>query len=161
LRQYGGLAARLPWMVTMFVITGLAMVGLPMLNGFVGEFLILSGSMQTSFTHHVFWTVLATLGVVLSAAYVLTMIQRIFYTEIGPRPAVVDGWDLDAREHLALWPMVALFLVMGVAPSIWLRAIDTAAAAMASQHATPTVNDGVAAGPVGTVAAITPGGGAR
>jgi NADH-quinone oxidoreductase subunit M len=161
LRQYGGLAARLPWMVTMFVITGLAMVGLPMLNGFVGEFLILSGSMQASFTHHVFWTVLATLGVVLSAAYVLTMIQRIFYTEVGPRPAVVDGWDLDAREHVALWPMVALFLVMGVAPSIWLRAIDTAAAPMASQHTTPNVNDSGEAGQVGAVDASTLGGGAR
>jgi NADH-quinone oxidoreductase subunit M len=161
LRQYGGLAARLPWMVTMFVITGLAIVGLPMLNGFVGEFLILSGSMQTGFTHHVFWTVLATLGVVLSAAYVLTMIQRIFYTEVGPRPAVVDGWDLDAREHVALWPMVVLFVVMGVAPSIWLRAIDTAAAPMANQRTTPNVNVRAAAGPVGAVDAITPGGGAR
>ena len=133
MRQYGGLAERLPWMVTMFVITGLAMVGLPMLNGFVGEFLILSGSMQTTFAHHLFWTVLATLGVILSAAYVLTMIQRVFYTDLGPRPAAVAGWDLDGREHLALWPIAVLFLVMGVAPTVWLRAIDTAATPMASQ----------------------------
>jgi NADH-quinone oxidoreductase subunit M len=89
------------------------------------------------------------------------MIQRISYTEIGPRPAVVDGWDLDAREHLALWPMVVLFLVMGVAPSIWLRAIDSAATPMASQRTTPNVNVRAAAGPVGAVDAITPGGGAR
>jgi NADH-quinone oxidoreductase subunit M len=135
MRQYGGLAARLPWMVTMFVITGLAMVGLPMLNGFVGEFLILSGSMQTNFSHHLFWTVLATLGVILSAAYVLTMVQRVFYTQLGPRAVSVDGWDLNGREHLALWPMAVLFLVMGVAPSVWMRAIDTAAAPMASQPA--------------------------
>ena len=131
LRQYGGLAARLPWMVTMFVITGLAMVGLPMLNGFVGEFLILSGSMQSAFAHHQFWTAFGTLGVILSAAYVLTMIQRIFYGEFGPRPEKVAGWDLDAREHLAMWPMAALFLVMGIAPTLWLRAIDTAGSRMA------------------------------
>src|SRR6185437_5001216 len=104
LRQYGGLAARLPWMVTMFVITGLAMVGLPMLNGFVGEFLILSGAMQASFTHHLFWTVFATLGVILSAAYMLTMIQRIFYCGLGPVGAVTDAQDLNTREHVALWP---------------------------------------------------------
>ena len=48
MRDYGGLAAKLPWMVTLFVITALSVVGLPMLNGFVGEFLILSGSMQSA-----------------------------------------------------------------------------------------------------------------
>ena len=46
MRQYGGLAAKLPWVVTMFVITALSVIGLPMLNSFVGEFLILTGSMQ-------------------------------------------------------------------------------------------------------------------
>ena len=53
IRDYGGLATRHPWMVTMFVITTLAAVGLPMLNGFVGEFLILSGTMQSVFAHHI------------------------------------------------------------------------------------------------------------
>lgn len=131
LRQYGGLAAFLPWMVTAFVVTGLAMVGLPMLNGFVGEFLILSGSMQTGVPHHFFWTTLATLGVILSAAYILTMIQRIFYGKPG-RIVATAGQDLDAREHLALWPLLALFLIMGVAPSLWLRVINPAATPMAT-----------------------------
>ncbi len=72
MREYGGLAAKLPWVATMFVITGLSIIGLPMLNSFVGEFLILSGSMQSAFAHHHFWTALATLGVILSAAYMLT-----------------------------------------------------------------------------------------
>lgn len=159
MRQYGGLAARLPWMVTMFVITGLAMVGLPMLNGFVGEFLILSGSIQTTFTHHLFWTVLATLGVILSAAYVLTMIQRVFYTNLGSRPASVEAWDLNGREHIALWPVVVLFLVMGVAPTVWLRAIDTAAVPMASQPSA-LQNDNMV-GQVNTVSGATTAGGAR
>jgi len=48
----------------------------------------------------------------------------------------VAGWDLDAREHLALWPMVALFLVMGVCSPIWLKAIDGAAVGMADRSAT-------------------------
>src|SRR6202044_1481728 len=51
MREYGGLAAKLPWMVTLFVITSLSVVGLPMLNGFVGEFLVFSGSMQV-YGHH-------------------------------------------------------------------------------------------------------------
>ncbi|MPW65781.1 proton-conducting transporter transmembrane domain-containing protein, partial [Moraxella catarrhalis] len=79
MREYGGLAAKLPWIVTMFVLTALSVTGLPMLNGFVGEFLVLSGSMQSAIAHHIGWTVLATTGVILTASYMLGMIQRIFY----------------------------------------------------------------------------------
>jgi NADH-quinone oxidoreductase subunit M len=135
MREYGGLAAKLPWVVTMFVITTLSVIGLPMLNSFVGEFLILSGSMQSAFAHHHFWTALATVGVILSAAYMLSMIQRVFYCDLGPRPAKMAARDLEMREHLALWPMVALFLVMGVASSIWLKAIDGAGVAIANHSA--------------------------
>ncbi len=143
MRQYGGLAAKLPWIVTLFVITTLSVIGLPMLNSFVGEFLILSGSMQTALPHHILWTVLATSGVIFSAAYMLVMIQRVFYGDIGRQPRIITGWDLDAREHLALWPMVALFILMGVASPFWLRAIDTAGVSIAAHvaHATPPALD--------------------
>lgn len=123
--HYGGLAARHPWMVTMFVITALAGIGLPMLSGFVGEFLILAGTMQSFAAHHVFWTVIGTTGVIFSAAYMLSMIQRIFYGKLGLRPNEVTGWDLNAREHIELWPFAALFLVMGLASPYWMRSIDT------------------------------------
>jgi NADH-quinone oxidoreductase subunit M len=131
MRELGGLAARLPWVVTMFVITTLAMIGLPMLSGFVGEFLILSGSMQTLVAHRHFWTALATTGVIFSAAYMLTMIQRVFYRSLGQKADSIPAQDLDGREHLAMWPMVALFLIMGVASPFWMRAIDTFAVANA------------------------------
>ena len=124
-RDYGGLATKHPWMVTMFVITSLAAVGLPMLNGFVGEFLILSGAMQSVYSHHVWWTVIGTTGVIFGAAYMLWMIQRIFYGHLGLRSEEVSGWDLSAREHLELWPLAILFLVMGVASPVWIKAIDT------------------------------------
>jgi NADH-quinone oxidoreductase subunit M len=124
MRDLGGLAAKLPWVATMFVITTLAIIGLPMLNSFVGEFLILSGTMQTSIAHRHFWTALATSGVILSAAYMLTMIQRVFYCGFGPKSEQIDALDLDMREHIALWPMVVLFLVMGVASPLWMRSID-------------------------------------
>jgi NADH-quinone oxidoreductase subunit M len=125
MRDYGGLATKHPWMVTMFVITTLAAVGLPMLNGFVGEFLILSGTMQTAFAHHIAWTVVATTGVIFGAGYMLWMIQRVFYGRLGLRSEEVTGWDLDAREHLELWPFAALFLVMGVCSPLFMKAIDT------------------------------------
>ena len=135
MREYGGLAAKLPWMVTFFVLTALSVVGLPMLNGFVGEFLVLSGSMQSAIAHHVGWTVLGTTGVILTASYMLWMIQRVFYGDLGLKSAAVPAPDLDAREHLALWPLVALFLLMGLASPYWMQTIDTAGARLAQQPA--------------------------
>ena len=133
MRDYGGLAAKLPWMVTFFVITTLSVIGLPMLNGFVGEFLVLTGGIESVITHHTRWTVLATTGVIFTASYMLWMIQRVFYGELNDNTAGVPAPDLDAREHLALWPMVALMLLMGVASPVWMRAIDTAGTYLARE----------------------------
>jgi len=133
MRDYGGVAAKLPWMATMFVITTLSLIGLPILNGFVGEFLILSGSFHAPFAHASGWTAAATLGVILGAAYMLWMIQRVFYGEPEPKQHHVAVKDLDGREHVALWPMVVLMLVMGVASPYWMRAIDTAATHLAQK----------------------------
>jgi NADH-quinone oxidoreductase subunit M len=133
MRDYGGLATRHPWMVTMFVITSLAAVGLPMLNGFVGEFLILAGTMQSFVLHHIAWAVVGTTGVIFSAAYMLWMIQRVFYGRLGLRPEEVRGWDLTAREHVELWPLVALFLIMGVASTYWMKATDPYATLVADK----------------------------
>jgi NADH-quinone oxidoreductase subunit M len=138
IREYGGLAAQLPWMVTLFVITTLSVVGLPMLNGFVGEFLVLSGSMQSGINHHVGWTVLGTTGVILTASYMLWMIQRVFYGDLGLKPSTISAPDLNAREHAALWPLVALFLLMGLGSPYWMRAIDTAGVHLAQEPASPT-----------------------
>jgi NADH-quinone oxidoreductase subunit M len=125
MRDYGGLATKHPWMVTLFVLTTLAAVGLPMLSGFVGEFLILSGSMQSAIAHHIAWTVVGTTGVIFGAAYMLWMIQRVFYGNLGLRSEEVAGWDLTPREHIELWPLMALFLLMGIASPLSMKAIDT------------------------------------
>jgi NADH-quinone oxidoreductase subunit M len=132
MREYGGLAAKLPWMVTLFVITTLSVIGLPMLNSFVGEFLVFSGSMQSGLRHHAFWTALATTGVILTAAYMLSMIQKVFYGNLGLKARAVTAPDLNAREHLALWPLITLMLAMGVASPYWMRAIDPAGVSLAT-----------------------------
>jgi len=146
MRDYGGLAGKLPWIVTLFVITTLSVIGLPMLNGFVGEFLVLSGSMQSVFAHHVGWTVLATTGVILTASYMLWMVQRVFYGDLGITSEKVAAPDLNAREHIALWPLIALMLAMGVASPYWMSAIDTAGVALAQQPAQPATDSGLSAG---------------
>jgi NADH-quinone oxidoreductase subunit M len=131
-RDLGGLAAVLPWMVTLYIVTTLSLVGLPMLNSFVGEFLILAGSMQAG--NAVFWTVLATTGVILSAGYMLLMIQRVFYGYLGVVSEEFAPRDLNVREHLALWPFVALFLVMGLCSPLFMKAIDVYGTEMARKQ---------------------------
>ncbi|GGA62731.1 NADH:ubiquinone oxidoreductase subunit M [Edaphobacter acidisoli] len=133
MRELGGLAQKLPWMVTFYVITALSVVGLPMLNGFVGEFLVLSGSMQSEILHHTGWTVLATTGVILTASYMLWMIQRIFYGDLGHKSTMKPAADLNLREHLTLWPLAILMLAMGVVSPFWMRAIDGAGVVLAQQ----------------------------
>jgi NADH-quinone oxidoreductase subunit M len=92
------------------------------LNGFVGEFLILSSTFMGVSQRS---AVLATLGVILSAAYMLSMVQRIFY---GPERKTAEAGAADLRlgEQLVLWPLAVLMLVMGVSPNFWFRAIEMA-----------------------------------
>ena len=129
--SFGGLAKRMPWLATLFVITTLSLVGLPLMNGFVGEFLILSGS----FAGHVAWVALATTGVILSASYMLWMVQRIFYGNLSGMVTDLTVTDVGFREQVAVWPMAVLMLVMGVASPYWIRAIDGAVVKLASPAA--------------------------
>jgi NADH-quinone oxidoreductase subunit M len=83
--------------------------------------------------HSYWWTVIATTGVILSAAYMLIMIQRVFYGHLGVISDEVPGQDLNGREHVALWPFVAVFLLMGLAPTLFLRSIDVNGVQMADK----------------------------
>jgi NADH-quinone oxidoreductase subunit M len=78
LADYGGLAKTMPVFATFFIIAMLSSVGLPGLNGFIGEFLILAGSFQTNPR----WTIVAATGVILAAIYLLWLIQRVFFGPI-------------------------------------------------------------------------------
>ena len=120
--SYGGLAARLPRAATFFVIATLAMIGLPMLNGFVGEFLILSSTF-TGVSRG--WTVAAALGVILGAAYMLSLVQRIFYGSESSLSRSKPANDLRFGELAVLAPVALLMLAMGLAPTFWTTSIQT------------------------------------
>jgi NADH-quinone oxidoreductase subunit M len=120
---YGGLANRIPRLATMFVIVSLAMIGLPLMNGFVGEFLILSSTFSGVSPG---WAVIGTIGVILSAAYMLWLVQRVFYGGESTMTSSSPTSDIHIGEQLVLWPLVILMLVMGVVPNFWLRVIEMA-----------------------------------
>src|SRR5579863_324727 len=119
--EFGGLATPMPVYATFFLITVLASVGLPLMNGFVGEFLVLSGA----FRDRAVYGILGATGVIWSACYLLWMYQRVFYGKVT-HPVNLSLPDLSGRERAALWPAAAVALVMGVAPLLWLNAIDPA-----------------------------------
>jgi NADH-quinone oxidoreductase subunit M len=122
IESYGGLAARLPRTASFFVIASLAMIGLPMLGGFVGEFLILSSTFAQVSKG---WTVAAALGVILGAAYMLSLVQRLFYGPESTLAASKPGDDVHIGQVAVLAPLALLMLVMGLAPSIWTTSIQT------------------------------------
>ena len=119
--DFGGLATPMPKYASFFLFIVLASVGLPLLNGFIGEFLVLSGAFQANPA----FGILAATGVIWSAGYLLWMYQRVFFGKVKHE---VNNTlpDLNLREKAALWPAAVAALVMGVAPLMWLSAIDPA-----------------------------------
>jgi NADH-quinone oxidoreductase subunit M len=116
--DYGGVATVAPWLSTVFVVTTLASIGLPLLNNFVGEFLVLQGAAVANFP----WAVFAALGVILSAVYMLWLVQRTFYGET-PQPLRHHFSDLSLREWAIALPLVALMVWMGVGSQTFLPSV--------------------------------------
>jgi NADH-quinone oxidoreductase subunit M len=119
--EFGGLASPMPVYAALYLVIVLASAGLPLLNGFIGEFLVLSGTFQA----RAVFAVLAASGVIWSSVYLLWMYQRVFYGKVTH--AVNNSLsDLSVFEQWAVWPCAVTALVMGVAPIVWLAAIDPA-----------------------------------
>ncbi len=120
---FGGLAQRMPAFTAFFLITTFSSVGLPLLNGFVGEFLILLGAFGSA----PWFTAVATSGVVLGAAYMLWMVRRVFF---GPLVHEANRGlsDLGLREVVIATAMVIPMLWIGVYPASFLRPMDRAVA---------------------------------
>ena len=119
--EFGGLASVMPVYAASYLAIVLASAGLPLMNGFIGEFLVLSGAFQA----RAVYGILAATGVIWSAVYLLWMYQRVFYGKVT-HPVNNSLRDLSALEKIAVWPCAGVALLMGVAPIVWLGAIDPA-----------------------------------
>ncbi len=117
--DFGGLATPIPVYATFFMIVTLSSLGLPMLNGFVGELLIILGA----FHYRVVFGAFAAVGVVLAAVYLLWMYQRVFLGEVT-HDVNRSLKDCDGREKLILCVVVLVILAMGVYPRPFLRRMD-------------------------------------
>jgi NADH-quinone oxidoreductase subunit M len=109
--DYGGLARPMPVYATYFMIMALSSMGLPLLNGFIGEFTILQGAFARNF----WWAFSAATGIVLGAAYLLWLYQRVFFGEVT-QPANASLPDLSMREQLTLAPLVIMAFWIGLYP---------------------------------------------
>jgi NADH-quinone oxidoreductase subunit M len=119
--EFGGLKAVMPRLTAAFLIITLASVGLPGTNGFVGEFLIMLGA----FRWQPRFVVVAGLGVILSAVYMLWMFQRVYYGSVTHD----DNRrlpDLNLREWAVVGPLCAMAILMGVVPNVFLKPMEPA-----------------------------------
>src|SRR3954447_10870310 len=117
--EFGGLKAVMPRLVAAFLLVTLSSIALPGMNGFIGEFLILLGG----FRWHPLMASFAAIGVILSAGYMLWVFQRVNYGEI-PNPKNRALPDLTPREWAMMIPTVALAILMGVFPNIFLKPME-------------------------------------
>ncbi|MBL8605661.1 MAG: NADH-quinone oxidoreductase subunit M [Myxococcales bacterium] len=150
LDDFGGLAKSMPVFATMFIIATMASIGLPGTNGFVGEFMIITGTFVSTKLGHVngVQAVGAAIGVILGALYMLTAVQKMFFGPITkPENKHLD--DMNGREILAVAPLLVMVFVIGFFPNIFLTPMRDAVsrvqsdfAARVEKHPAPLYYDG-------------------
>ena len=126
--EYGGLCAPMPKLAAFFLFVALSSLGLPMLNGFVGEFLVLLGTYQA----HWRWAAWAATGVILSACYLLWSYQRVFYGDITHQQNR-ELKDTSARENGMLWALSVVILWMGINSPFFTRRLAVPCKAVIEQ----------------------------
>ena len=128
LEAYGGIARVVPLFAAILTIVSLSSIALPGTNGFVGEFLVLIGSFRT----YPIATALATTGVIVAAAYLLTALQRVIYNPLA-NPENEKLTDLTPREITVLVPLVVLILWIGIYPKPFLERMEPSSRALIQQ----------------------------
>ncbi len=117
--EFGGLAGQMPAYAAVFLIMALASIGLPGLNGFIGEFMILMGTFPVNWV----WTAVAATGIILGAGYMLWLYQRVMFGRLeNPANQVLS--DLSLREWATFLPLLVLVFWIGLAPKPFLRLIE-------------------------------------
>jgi NADH-quinone oxidoreductase subunit M len=132
--EYGGISTVMPVYATIALIMFLSSMGLPLLNGFVGEFTIL----QAAFMAKAAWAAWAVPGVVLAAAYLLWLYQRVFFGKVE-NPKNEKLLDLSARELATFLPLVAMALWIGLYPKPFFQILDQPVTALVEQINHPPV----------------------
>jgi len=117
LRKLGGLVRQIPIIAVIFSVAGLASLGLPTTSGFAAEFLVFVGSFSSTIVPGIqVYTILAVLGVVITAGYILWMLQRVFY---GPVLEQYNGVkDADIIERVYMLAFIAVIMLVGIYPAI-------------------------------------------
>jgi NADH-quinone oxidoreductase subunit M len=117
--QFGGISNVMPVFAIIFLIMTMSSIGLPLLNGFIGEFTIMMGALQESLA----WAVFAGSGIVLGAAYMLWLYQRTMLGKVE-NPANEHLLDMNARELVTIVPLIIMAFWIGLYPAPFFRVLD-------------------------------------
>jgi NADH-quinone oxidoreductase subunit M len=117
--EFGGLSSRMPVYAAVFLIITMSSIGLPGLNGFIGEFMILMGV----FPVNAVWASIAATGIILGAGYMLWLYQRTMFGKLE-NPANQSLKDLSIREFATFFPLLIMAFWIGVMPKPFLNIID-------------------------------------
>jgi NADH-quinone oxidoreductase subunit M len=117
--EFGGLSSVIPVYAAVFLIITMSSIGLPALNGFIGEFMILMGVFPVNFT----WAMIASTGIILGAAYMLWLYQRVMFGKLE-NPANEGLKDLNLREFATFLPLIIMAFWIGIAPKPFLNVLN-------------------------------------
>jgi NADH-quinone oxidoreductase subunit M len=117
LRKLGGLARQMPIIAVVFSVAGVAALGLPTTSGFAAEFLVFVGSFSSTTVAGIqIYTILGVLGIVITAGYILWLLQRVFYGQVLER--FKKAYDADILERVYMFTFVAVIMLVGIYPAI-------------------------------------------
>jgi NADH-quinone oxidoreductase subunit M len=137
---YGGIAKLVPLYSTVLMIVMLSSIGVPGLNGFVGEFLILLGAFKSSVLNSWLFTIFAATGVIFSAVYLLWMYQRVVFGKVTNEELQYKLTDMNIREIIVTIPFIIFIVWIGIYPNTFLKLTDASTKLILNQVGAHAIN---------------------